>query len=208
RLDVFAVSWTPVISIAAVGVIVALLGSIFPLLKARAIFPARVLAERDLGRATDLFRGLNTFVFAALVLVLPALYFFVVPVIGEGTREAARVLVLGGAIFAIFLGFLLLAPRTLASICGALAKPLSRWLPLEGFLAGRSMIEGVSRVAISAAVLALVGGAMITLKGITTSLQSEVKSWGAAIEDKVFVHSSAPVSRERVEQIARRPSFE
>lgn len=203
RVDLFRVSWTPVVSIAAVGVAVALLGSVFPLIKARAIFPARVLAERDLGRATDLFRGLNAFAFAALALLLPALYFFVVPVIGEGTREAARVLVLGGSIFGIFLGFLLLAPRGLAAVCAAVARPLARWRPLEGFLSGRSMTEGVSRVAISAAVLALVGGASITLKGITASLQSEVVSWGDAVEDKFFVHTAAPLPRARVEALAR-----
>ncbi|HKE00869.1 MAG TPA: ABC transporter permease, partial [Planctomycetota bacterium] len=201
RVDVLDVRWGPCAAIATVGLGVALLGSVFPLLKARGISPARALASRDLGRETDLFRGLNLFSFAVLAGVVPALYFFVVPVIGETSRELARILVLGGAIFLLFLGFLLLAPRLLGAVCSAIARPLTRWRPLEGFLASRSMQEGLARVAISAAVLALVASALLTLKAITASLRSEVASWGDAIERKVFVSSQPPLPRARAEAL-------
>ena len=74
------------------------MGSVFPLIKAKAIFPARILAQRDLGRPTDLFRGLNVYMFAILAVFLPFLYFFIIPVLGEGTRDTGRVLIMGDAV--------------------------------------------------------------------------------------------------------------
>lgn len=204
-VDLLQVSWNPILAIAGTGVAVALVGSIFPLVKARAIYPARVLAQRDLGTPTDFFRGMNFLMFGILAIVLPILYFFVVPVLGEGSRETGRVLVLGGTLFVVFLGFLLLAPKALAWICGHLTRPFERIWPLAGFLSGRSMAEGIPRVATSAAVIALVGAALIAIKAITASLQFEVRSWGRTVESKVFVTPAQPLPRERAESLLTIP---
>ncbi len=206
-VEEFQVSWGPVLAIAGVGVVIALLGSIFPLVKARAIYPAQVLSQRDLGRATDLFRGLNVFLFTIFAVALPLLYVFVVPVLGEGSRETGRVLLLGGVLFAIFLGALLLAPRLLAALCALLAKPLEGRWPLEGFLSSRSMTEGVARVAISAAVLALVASALITIRGVTGGLRTELVSWGDTVDSKVFVSASPAIPRDRVEALRALPGI-
>lgn len=206
-VHIFSIHWEPVIAIAATGVLIAMAGSIFPLLKARSIFPARVLSERDLGRPADLFKGMNFFIFTILAVVLPLLYFFAVPILGEASRETARVLVLGGLLFLIFLGFLLLAPKALAWICARASKPFERMWPLEGFLSGRAMVEGIPRVATSAAVLALVGAALITIKGITLTLQADAASWGDSISNKVFVSFQQPLERERVQKLARIPGI-
>jgi putative ABC transport system permease protein len=208
RVDLFAVRWSPILGIAATGVGIALAGSIFPLLKARSIYPARVLTQRDLGRPADLFRGMNFFMFAILAIALPLLYFFAVPILGDQSRETARVLILGGMLFLIFLGFLLLAPRVLAWICAHAAGPFVRWFPLEGFLSSRAMVEGIPRVATSAAVLALVGAALVTIKGITASLRNESELWGQTIERKLFVGSNVPIPRERVERVAKTAGIE
>ncbi|MFN0205794.1 MAG: ABC transporter permease [Planctomycetota bacterium] len=202
-VGIFVVRWEPIIAIASMGVLIAMFGSIFPLLKAKSIFPARVLAQRDLGRPADLFKGMNFFMFGILAVVLPLLYFFAVPVLGEQSRETARVLVLGGLLFVIFMGFLLLSPKALAWICAKVAAPFAQWRPLEGFLASRSMVEGIPRVATSCAVLALVAAALITIKGITASLRNEVSKWGQTIERKVFIASNTPFPRERVERLAK-----
>lgn len=204
-VHVFDISWGPVLAVAGTGMVVAMLGSIFPLMKARSIYPARVLADRDLGKASDLFRGMNLFMFAILAIVLPLLYFFAVPVLGEQSRETARVLVLGGLLFMVFLAFLLLAPRGLAYLCTKVSVPFERAWPLEGFLSARAMIEGIPRVATSAAVLALVGAALITVKGITSSLRNESAVWGETIVNKVFFECDGPIPRDRVEKLAGLP---
>lgn len=206
-IHTFSVHWIPILAIAGTGAFIAMAGSIFPLIKAKAIYPARVLAQRDLGRPADLFRGMNFFIFGILAIVLPLLYFFAVPILGESSRETARVLVLGGLLFLVFLGFLLLAPKSLAWICTKVSKPFERAWPLQGFLSSRAMVEGIPRVATSAAVLALVGAALITIKGITATLRADASAWGASIEQKIFVGFSQAVPRERVEQIAKIPGI-
>jgi putative ABC transport system permease protein len=86
-------------------------------------------------------------------------------------------------------------------------KPFERIWPLEGFLSARSMAEGIPRVATSAAVVALVASALITIKGITGSLKSEVVSWGTTVEHKLFVSPGPPTTRERVERLASVPGI-
>ncbi|MBI3817999.1 MAG: FtsX-like permease family protein [Planctomycetes bacterium] len=204
-VQAFSVHWPPIIAIASTGLAIAMAGSIFPLWKARSIFPARVLAQRDLGRPADLFRGMNFFIFTILAVVLPILYFFTVPILGEQSRETARVMVLGGMLFLFFLAFLLLAPKALAWVCSKISKPFERLMPLEGFLSARAMVEGIPRVATSAAVLALVGAALITIKGITATLRADVASLGETITTKVFVGTEDPIPRSRVEEISKIP---
>lgn len=204
-VGLFTIPWEPVLAIAGVGFVVALLGSIFPLVKARSILPSRVLSQRELGGDTDVFRGLNIFIFALLAGVMPALYLFAVPLIGETSQEMARVMATGGLLLAVFLGFLLLAPRVLGALSRRVAQPLAGWKPLEGFLAGRSMSDGASRVSILAATIALVAAALLTIRGITASLSGEVRAWSESVATKVFVSSNSGVPRDRFEKLKAIP---
>jgi putative ABC transport system permease protein len=187
-VKVFEVPWELCLPLAVLGVLIALLGSVYPLARARHTDAVSALrGEEQAHTAGGVARGFQIFAAVLLALVLPAVYFFVVPVVGETQSELVGVIMLGLGILALFVIVPLLAPGVLAFVCVRIASLLERAWPLAGKLAARTMTDTPARVAGAAAGIALVTGGFVGLRGMTRSLEAEIEVWSQeAFEDKVY----------------------
>ncbi|MFN0009865.1 MAG: ABC transporter permease [Planctomycetota bacterium] len=184
----FVVPWVAVLSLTGLGVGVALIGSIYPLLRARGSSPVAVLRGEEVLESRALSRGFHTFAAVLLVILLPGLYFVIVPVVGEVQGVLVGAVLAGVGILAMLVVVPMMMPSALGLISSAVARPLQRFSPLSGRLAARSIREGRARIGVSTAAIALVAAAFTGLKGMTASLRGEIEVWAQeALVDKAYV---------------------
>ncbi len=183
----FVVPWGRVTLLASLGVAVALFGSIYPILRARDTDVACALRGEERGRRAAA-RGFQIVSVSLLVLVVPALFFQVVPIIGAAEPALLGTLALGFVVLGLLVGLPLLAPQLFGAATSFLARPCERWMPLAGQLARASLSQGATRTGAAVAAIALVTAAYTGLQGMTASLAGEIEDWGErGVAHKVFV---------------------
>ncbi|MDF1798287.1 MAG: FtsX-like permease family protein [Planctomycetota bacterium] len=185
----FDVPWRESLGLTGLGVGIALVGSVFPLLRVRESDTIRALRGEDPEVPGSVHRGFH-FLAALLILgVLPIVFFALVPLVGEAGRELLSIVFLGSVVLALLVGTPLLVPGIMAVLARRISGPLARLSPFAGLLAGRSIARNPTRIAASVAAIALVTAAFVGLRGLTGSLHYETKLWAAeAVDHKVFVH--------------------
>ncbi|MEX1025507.1 MAG: FtsX-like permease family protein [Planctomycetota bacterium] len=195
----FEVPWATVGWLTGLGVLIALVGSVYPVLRARGANVVGALrGDRSDAGAT---KGFQVLAIVLLCAVLPGFFFLLTPLVGaaDPALMGAVLLALGG--LGLLVGLPLAAPRVVARIGGWLVGPLVRRFPLAGLVAHRAMLGSPARIGASVAAIALVTAAFTGLRGMTSSLRGEVEEWGAvAIEDKVFVQGLPQVTLEELER--------
>ncbi|MFT5051122.1 MAG: putative ABC transport system permease protein [Chlamydiales bacterium] len=206
EIDVFVIPWGQVLTLSALGFGMALIGSVYPLSRIGRTSTAAALRGEGMG-ASGVSRGFQVFFALLLLVILPGLYFVLVPVLGEFTAPLVTILLAGVGFLATLIAVPLLMPSLLAGACTALARPLTTIWPLAGQLAARAMSQSPTRIAVSASAIALVAGGLVGLKGMTRSLRGEVEVWAQeALKDKVFVKDLPDVNYEQmVEHLAAFP---
>jgi len=185
----FEVPWGIAIALTSMGVGVALLGSVFPLLRAKSTNTVAVLrGEMQSQRTSGGHTSFHLFAAVLLAGLLPALYFVVAPVLGESSGELVGVILLGVGLLGLFVAIPFLVPSLIAAVAVAVASPFRRWWPFSGSMAVQSMRESRRRVSVATSAIALVVASFVGLKSMTQSLHAEVEQWSeAALEDKLFV---------------------
>ena len=186
-----SIPWEQIVPLTLLGMLIALAGSIYPLLKAgRADTVAALRGEED--GDTGLARGFHLFSAILVLVVLPATFFFVVDLVGEESRELLGVVLLGIGVLALLLGTPLLVPGLVRAIAGKALVPLERFSPCAGLLTGRTLVKSPVRIAASVAAIALVTAAFVGLRGMTRSLWLETDVWAKeAAVDKLWVERLA-----------------
>ncbi|MEZ5977845.1 MAG: FtsX-like permease family protein [Planctomycetota bacterium] len=197
----FDVPWDDVGMLTLLGVGIALAGSVYPLLRAGSI--DAVLALR--GEPSSDQKAQRKFhVFAALLLVavLPAVFFSVVDLVGEGSRELLEVLMMGAGVLALLFVTPLVLPGVVTFAAGLVANSVRPRFPFVGLMAARSMGNGRLRVAACVSALTLVCAAFVGLRGITRSLYLETVSWShEALDGKVWLQNVGGVSTDRLRRV-------
>ncbi|MEZ6018902.1 MAG: FtsX-like permease family protein [Planctomycetota bacterium] len=193
HIELFVVPWPSVLALAAAGVGMALCGSVYPLLLMGGADPGAALRGDQEISAHRRSRGFAVFFAALVALMLPALYFILVPSVGvRSDRMAALIL---GAV-AVLIGLVLLAlvaPRILALAAARLVQPLLGLWPFAARLARSGMVHSPGRIGASASAIALVAAGFVGLRGLTDSLRGEIDTWAAeAVQHKVFVRGLPP----------------
>jgi len=177
-----------VLPLTAIGVGAALLGSVFPLLRARGASTVEALRGEKALETSGTTHHFHIFATLLIAVLLPALYFTIVPVVGETSGPLVGSILLAVGILGLLLAIPLLVPGAIAAICRLLAKPLTRLFPFAGSMASHTMMANPRRIAVSAAAIALVCAAFVGLKGMTASLRGEVDTWAKeSIDNKVWV---------------------
>ncbi|MGH7150540.1 MAG: ABC transporter permease [Planctomycetota bacterium] len=200
-LEAFSVPWNLVLGIAALGASVALLGAAYPLAFAKRLPASKALLVRDVGRTTDVFRGVNRFALLVFLGVLPAVYVATTPLLAEARGQTLLVFAQGLGVLGVGLGAILAFPSLLAPACRRIVSAARSRFPFEGLLAGRNLETSTARMAASVAALALVGASLLALKGMTAALRAETEAWGReAIEEKVFFTTRPAVPFERLRE--------
>jgi putative ABC transport system permease protein len=207
KITVFDVPWPAVLSLVALGVGVALLGSIYPLLRARNASPVAALRGEDALHTQGVARGFHAFAALLLAVLLPALYLVIVPVVGETQGVLVGAILVAVGILALLVVLPLLVPSLLVLLSNVLVRPLEQLWTLSGRLAARSIRESRSRIAVSAAAIALVTASFVSLKGMTASLRGEIEVWARdALVSKVYVGGMPNVSFETLKaELAQYP---
>jgi len=100
----FDVPWGQVVALVGVGVAMALLGSVFPLLRAGRADPVSALRGEDGAQSHGVARGFHLFSALLLVAVLPITFLSVVDLVGEKSRELVGVILLGVGVLALLVG--------------------------------------------------------------------------------------------------------
>lgn len=173
--------------LAALGIGTALLGSIFPLLRARNASTVEALRGEKAMETTAVGRGFHVFSALLIVVLLPALYYLIVPVVGEASGALVGTILLAVGVLGLLLAVPLIVPGVVASLCRLLARPLTALFPFAGSMASHTMLANPRRIAVSTAAIALVAAAFVGLEGMTASLRGEVQSWAnEAITHKVW----------------------
>lgn len=194
----FVVPWKEALVLTGLGVLIALAGSVYPLLRAGST--NAVVALR--GESTDDAGGQRRFQLVAALLiiaVLPAVFFSVVDLVGEGSRELLEVLFLGVGVLALLFATPLLVPGVVAWVSSLIARLATTKLPFAGLLAARSMGRGRLRVAACVSALTLLATAFVGLTGITGSLRAETSRWAdESLDGKVWVGGLGAASMESV----------
>lgn len=201
RIEVFEVPWAEVSALVALGSLVALLGSVWPLTRLRDGDAVGALRGDDPARNArgSLLRGFHWFAAGLLVLLLPGLYFVIVPVVGEAQQALVGAVLAGVALLALLVALPLLMPGLLGATCAMIAAPLRRAWSFAGRLASATMRSSPGRIATAAAALALVAAAVTGLKGMTRALSGEIDSWaGRAVVQKLYVRGLPPSTLEEL----------
>jgi putative ABC transport system permease protein len=193
RIELFVVPWPTVLGLAGIGLSVALLGSIYPLLRARKASPVAALRGESSHESAGVARGFHLFAALLLAVLLPALYFTVVPVVGEAQGVLVGAVLAAVGLLALMVVLPLLVPSIVRSLSRLVAAPLTRAWTFSGRMAAFTIRESGSRIAVSAAAIALVAAAFVGLKGMTASLRGEIVVWAQeALVDKVYLARMPP----------------
>lgn len=182
------IPWNVVVPLSALGIVVALAGSVFPILRARGTHVVGALRGEDLRPSHEATRDFHVFAALLLAAVVPAFFFFVAPVLGAADARLVQTVLIGLFVLALVMALPLFASRYVGALAGLVVRPFAGVFTLAARLASRSVTESPTRVGASVAALALVTAAFVALHGMTASLRGEIVQWGrGAIVDKVFV---------------------
>jgi putative ABC transport system permease protein len=177
-----------VLPLVALGVGTALLGSVFPLLRARSASTVDALRGEKAMENHGTAHSFHIFSTLLIAVLLPALYFAVVPIVGEASGALVGAILVAVGVLGLLLAVPLVIPTAISGICRMISKPLTRLFPFAGSMASHTMGANPRRIAVSSAAIALVCAAFVGLKGMTASLHGEVDQWAdGAIGNKMWV---------------------
>ncbi len=183
----FEVPWEAALSLTALGVVVALLGSVYPLVRARSSDTIAALRGEDALERGKAPRGFSFFAALLVLGILPGLYFVIVPVVGDHQGTLVGVVLGAVAVMVLLLVVPLVVPAILTWVCEAITRPFGRRWPFAGSMASSGMRNARTRVAVSVSAIALVTAAFVGLKGMTRSITGEVEIWSEdAFVNKVY----------------------
>jgi len=189
-LELIEVPWKTVGWLVALGVAVALGGSVYPILRVRGTDVVATLRGDDPGKRSR--TSFHLFSTLLLVVVVPAAFFQVVPVVGAADRTLIGTMMAGLVVLGLVVGLPLVLPRLVARGTAFLARLAESSSPLVGRLAARNLEGSPGRIGASISAVALVVAAFVGLKGMTRSLAAETEVWGTtALADRVIVERLA-----------------
>ncbi|MDZ4773280.1 MAG: FtsX-like permease family protein [Planctomycetota bacterium] len=184
----FDIPWGVVSALVGLGVGIALLGSVYPLLRAKNQGTVEALRGEESLTKSGVAHGFHLFAALLLALLLPALYFAIVPVVGEAQKELIGAVLAAVGFLALFVSLPLIVPALLGKMSLFVTGPMQRAFTFSGRVAAATIRSSPARIAVSSAAIALVAAAFVGLKSMTASLRGEIEHWSErAIVDKVYV---------------------
>jgi len=199
-LPLLEVPWPTVTWLVVLGVLVALGGSVYPILRVRGTDVVATLRGDDPGKRS---RGsFHIFSTLLLVAVVPAAFFRVVPIVGAADRTLVGTLLAGLVVLGLVVGLPLVLPRLVGRMTARLARLAHSRSPLVAQLAARNLEQSPGRIGASISAVALVVAAFVGLKGMTRSLAAETEVWGeSALSDRVLIENLPDASYDKLARI-------
>ncbi len=194
------VPWETVSLLLFLGVGIALLGSVYPILRVRGTDVSAALRGDEPGRRGGMRVSFHLFSVVLLVFVVPLAFFQVVPLVGADPTLMTTIAI-GLGVLGALVGMPLFAPKPVAFLTALAARPFKKRYPLAGLLAGRNLEQNPGRIGASIAAIALVTAAFCGLKGMTSSLAAEIEVWAeCALSKKVLVEGLPDLALDDVQE--------
>ena len=172
------------------GVGAAMIGALYPLLKASRISVVEALKQQGLRLEFVLSRRLYGLLILAFVILVPVGYLALSSLLGMPWQEGFPLVIGTVLLFAGFLGIIFLGPSIIGALVRLVSWPVTRVMLCEGFLVKRALSRATNRIAASLCTLAIVFAGLIGLKHMTMSLKAQSQEWVEnALTNKVFVAS-------------------
>ena len=170
------------------GVGSAMIGALYPLLKASRISVVEALKQRGLQLEFVLSRRLYGLFILAFVILVPMGYLVLSSLLEMPWREGFSLVISTVLLFAGLLGIIFLGPPIIGALVRLVSWPVTRIMLCEGFLVERALSRATDRIAASLCTLAIVFAGLIGLKHMTMSLKVQSQEWVEnALTNKVFV---------------------
>ncbi|HYI38423.1 MAG TPA: FtsX-like permease family protein [Thermoleophilaceae bacterium] len=186
-----------------VGLLVTVIASLVPALRATRVTPMAALLEAELPEARKRGKALPVI---TVILAAGGLALLLIGLFGGSTGGAAAGLMGGGAA-AILFAVSLYSPKLVKPLAGVIGKPIERLRGLPGRLARENATRKPGRTAVTAAAL-MIGVALVTFvtvfaSGISSSLANSIQK---GVKADLIVQNSdgfSPVPAELPAEVAR-----
>jgi putative ABC transport system permease protein len=162
-----------------VGVVVTVLASIIPAVRATRVAPVAVLRE---GSTMPRSRLSPATPFIAIAAAGGGFALLLFGMFGHGGGAFVHVLAIAGGTLALFIGVALLAPRLVRPIAWAVGAPAARFAGAPGRLARENATRNPGRTAVTASAL-MIGLALVTF--VTVLAEGIRSSWGSTVRKQV-----------------------
>jgi putative ABC transport system permease protein len=162
-----------------VGVVVTVLASIIPAVRATRVAPVAVLRE---GSTMPKSRLSPATPFIAIGAAGGGFALLLFGMFGDAGGALVHVLAIAGGTLALFIGVALLAPRLVRPIAWLVGAPAARFAGAPGRLARENATRNPGRTAVTASAL-MIGLALVTF--VTVLAQGIRSSWGSTVRKQV-----------------------
>jgi len=177
-----------ILGIMCLGVMVDLIGALFPLFKARKMPPAKAMMPAPMETEVQTYKGFALFILILIGVILPAAYFYLSPLLKSKEGMVSVIAIQGGSIFLVFILTLMTLPFLHQHLSRLMSSHLPGFFKAEGILAARSIKGSPYRIISTLIGLMLIVAALITLKSMTGSLRGEIYNWAdRGLKNNVFI---------------------
>ena len=192
-LEILEIPWTDLAGVLLLGTVFALLGAIHPVGKAARLSVIQALRRGAVAFESRPLRGAGRHLFLLYVLLLPAAYLLMTPVLTGRYLDLFLLVFNAGVIAAAVMALLLFFPPLLRLGAVLLLRPFTALFPVTGRVARWAV--GASRFRLFSTVsgLTLVSAAILVIASVTASLRSETEAFAdRALSRTLFVRAGKP----------------
>ena len=173
-LEIVEIPWGPVAAVMGAGVAFALLGIVYPFLRASSLSVIDALRRGVIALSDDPFTGTRRTLLLGLLLLVPLAWFIGAPADGALAEPLWRAFLQAGGIVIVALAVPLLLPKLLPALARALLAPL-RGPTAE--LARATLSSARHRVFATVSGLMLVFAAVFVVVSVLESLKSDARAF-------------------------------
>src|SRR5262245_2843474 len=169
-LEIVEIPWGPVAAVMGAGVVFALLGIVYPFLRASSLSVIDALRRGVIALSDDPFTGTRRTLLLGLLLLVPLAWFIGAPAEGALAEPLWRAFLEAGGVVIVALAVPLLLPRLLPGMARGLLVPLRG---PGGALARATLASARHRVFATVSGLMLVFAAVFVVVSVLESLKSD-----------------------------------
>ncbi|MEW6745780.1 MAG: FtsX-like permease family protein [Planctomycetota bacterium] len=204
-LVILEIPWGQVALVALLGLVIALVGVVAPLLRASELSVVEALRTGQAAFGERPRRLVRVAALVVLVAALPTGYMLITPPLGERQGDILQLVVMASVLLALVLGFLALLPGVVVRLLGSLFSSLKRWLRIEVQLARSAATQAKHRIQASVTGLMLVFTGILVIQAVTAALKDETDRFvDRAVDGRVFIRTQR-VAAEKVEPVRSLP---
>jgi putative ABC transport system permease protein len=200
-LEIVDIPWSPILAVVAAGIGFALVGIVYPFLRASGLSVIDALRRGVIALSDDPFTGTRRTILVGLLLIVPLAWFIGAPADGALAEPLWKAFVQAAGVVTVALAVPLLLPRFLPELGRGLLAPLRG---PTATLARATLSSARHRVFATVTGLMLVFAAVFVVVSVLESLKGDTRSFTAhALDGRLFLKTT-PDGAEKLPELMRR----